>query len=266
MPDPVYTADNCKPAYQLRWSLALFPRAELPSADAWLTALKHGTETDGVRVLECHRRAADVWQFLLSTLPAVAPTQIIKSVKGRLQYLVRHTHPQTFRRNFSLTSLGDANRPAVEQYVSDQLGHHRMADPRIEHRLARYQLEFPEVDLARPVFSEHGRYVVNLHVVLVHAERWRDVKEESLDATRDMVLKAARQKGHRLSRLAILADHVHLALGVTYERAPEEIVLSYLNNLAYTHGMQPVYQFGYYVGTFGEYDMAAVRRAADTSG
>ncbi|HPM80844.1 MAG TPA: hypothetical protein PLF81_09095 [Candidatus Anammoximicrobium sp.] len=204
MSDPIYTPDNSTPAYQLRWSLALFPRAELPPADAWLAPLKQATETDGVRVLECHRRAADVWQFLLSTLPTVAPSQIIRSVKGRLQHLLQAAHPKAFRRNFSLTSLGDANRAAVEQYVSDQLGHHRTADPRIEARLAQYQLEFPDVDLSRPVFSDHGPYVVNLHLVIVHAERWRD--------------------------------------------------------LAYAHGMQPVYQFGYYIGTFGEYDMDAVRR------
>ncbi len=266
MPDPLYTADNCNPAYQLRWSLALFPHAELPAADAWLDTLKCGTETDCVRVLECHRRAANVWQFLLSTLPTVAPPQIIKSVKGRLQNLVRQTHPKAFQRNFSLTSVGDANRSAIEQYVSDQLGHHRMADPRIEARLARYQLAFPDVDLSRPVFSDHGRYVYNLHLVLVHVERWRQASEAFLDATRDTVLKAARQKGHRLSRLAILADHVHLTFGAPYERSPEEIALSYLNNLAYAHGMQPVYQFGYYVGTFGEYDMDAVRKEANADG
>lgn len=259
MPDPLYTRDNCNAAYQLRWSLALFPHAELPSADCWLDALKRGTETDGVRTLECHRRAADVWQFLLSSRPSVAPPPMIKSVKGRVQNLVRHTHPKAFRRNFSITSLGDANRKVVEQYVSDQLGHHRMADPRVEAQLARYQLEFPDVDLSRPVFSDHGRYLYNLHLVLVHAERWRCASETFLDTTRDAVLKAARQKGHRLSRLAILADHVHLSLGAPYERSPEEIALSYLKNLAYAHGMQPVYQFGYYAGTFGEYDMNAVR-------
>ena len=263
MPEPLYTPDNCHPAFQLRWSLALFPHAELPSADSWIDALKRGTETDGVRVLESHRRAFDVWQFLLTTQPTVAPPQIIKSVKGRLQNLVRHTHPKAFRRNFSLTSLGDANRTCIEQYVSDQLGHHQMADPRIQARLARYQLESPDVDLSQPVFSDHGRYVCNLHLVLVHAERWRDVRAEFLDATRDMVLKAARQKGHRLSRVAILADHLHLTFGAPYERSPQEIALSYLNNLAYAHGLRPVYQVGYYVGTFGEYDMNAVRSSRD---
>ena len=47
---------------------------------------------------------------------------------------------------------------------------------------------------------------------------------------------------------------------VTVAESPEEIALAYMNNLAFAHGMRPVYQFGYYVGTFGEYDMAAVRR------
>jgi hypothetical protein len=33
-----------------------------------------------------------------------------------------------------------------------------------------------------------------------------------------------------------------------------------LNCLAHIEGMKPVYQYGYYVGTFGEYDLDAVRR------
>jgi hypothetical protein len=36
--------------------------------------------------------------------------------------------------------------------------------------------------------------------------------------------------------------------------------LSYLNNLAFAHGMRPLYQFGFYLGTFGPFDMNAVRR------
>ncbi len=266
MLEPLYTPSNCKPAFQLRWSLALFPYAELPSPDSWIDGLKRGTEGDGVRVLEYRRRASDVWQFLVSTQPNVAPPQVIKSVKGRLQNLVRHTHPKAFRRNFSLSSLGDANRASVEQYVSDQLGHHRMADARIQARLARYQLAFSDADLSQPVFSDHGRYVYNLHLVFVLSERSSDVSVEFLDATRDMVLKVARKKGHELSHLAILADHLHMTLKAPYECSPQEIALSYLNNLAYAHGLRPVYQYGYFVGTFGEYDMNAVRRSGTSAG
>ena len=35
-------------------------------------------------------------------------------------------------------------------------------------------------------------------------------------------------------------------------------MLAFLNNLAFVHGMKPVFQFGAYVGTFGEYHQGAV--------
>jgi hypothetical protein len=74
-----------------------------------------------------------------------------------------------------------------------------------------------------------------------------------------MILKASRAKGHRLCRAGILADHVHLLLGCNLTEAPQEVALGYLNNLAYAQQMRPVYQFGFYVGTVGEYDLGAIR-------
>ncbi len=32
-----------------------------------------------------------------------------------------------------------------------------------------------------------------------------------------------------------------------------------MNNLAYAAGMKPIVPFGFYVGTFGEYDLGAMR-------
>jgi hypothetical protein len=61
-----------------------------------------------------------------------------------------------------------------------------------------------------------------------------------------------------LSRAGILADHIHLAIGCPIEVAPCDIALSFLNNLAFAHGMKPVFQFGAFVGTFGEYHQGAV--------
>jgi hypothetical protein len=75
-----------------------------------------------------------------------------------------------------------------------------------------------------------------------------------------MMNRAAHLKGHRLSRAAILPDHVHLLLGCNLTESPEEVALGYLNNLAFAQDMQRVYQLGYYVGTAGEYDLGAVRR------
>ena len=59
---------------------------------------------------------------------------------------------------------------------------------------------------------------------------------------------------HRISRVGLLADHVHLTLGCVIDQSPEEIALSYRNNCAYSIGMKPIFQFGYYTGTIGEYD------------
>lgn len=125
----------------------------------------------------------------------------------------------------------------------------------------KFQLHFPEVNLAEPQFSSHGRYLYNLHLVLIHDSRWREVREDRLAITRDLIVRAAAKKQHRLSRVAILPDHVHVTLGCRPDESPEEVALGYLNNLAYAHGMKLLFRYGYYVGTFGKYDMGAIRRA-----
>ena len=38
------------------------------------------------------------------------------------------------------------------------------------------------------------------------------------------------------------------------------VALAYMNNLAYAHGMQPLFYHSYYAGTFGTYDLDAIRR------
>jgi REP element-mobilizing transposase RayT len=256
--EPLYTPAIVKPAYQLRWSLALFAKRQLPSIESWLPKLKEVVERDAVRILEVQARPPDVWQYYLSTQPAIAPPQIVKSVKGRLQHLLRPTTPDAFRRNFSLAAVGDARREVVEDYVASQLGHHRMVDPRVQAKLERYQPQFPDVDLAERQISSHGTYVYSLHLVLVHDGRWNEIGDEQLDATRDMALRAARQKQHRLSRLSLLSDHLHLVAGVPFEQSPQDVALGYMNNLAFAQHMQAVFCPSYYVGTVGEYDTGAI--------
>ena len=51
-----------------------------------------------------------------------------------------------------------------------------------------------------------------------------------------------------------------MTMGCSLNESPEAVALAYLNNLAYAQGMKPVFCYSYYVGTFGEYDMDAVRR------
>ena len=83
MPVALYTAGNCRFAYQLNWSLSVFASAALPDKSLWLDPLKAATEGDGVRVLEHRMRGNSSHQFLLSTQPQISPSQAIRSVKGR---------------------------------------------------------------------------------------------------------------------------------------------------------------------------------------
>jgi len=260
MPDPIYTSDNCTPAYQLRWSLALFALVDLPPSSAWHKQLADAVEKDGVRLLEYQYRPPNSHLFLVSTTPSVRPQDIVKSVKGRLQHELQPEIPKAFRRHFSLGSLGNVRREVIERYVADQLGHHRMADESVQGLLREFQLTFPEVDLSKPQRSTHGRYVYNLHLALVHGERWCEVRRDRLETTRDMILKVARAKEHRLSRVSLFSDHLHLTLGCGYEESPEAVSLGYLNNVAFAHGMMELFSRGYYAGTFGEYDMGVIWR------
>jgi REP element-mobilizing transposase RayT len=257
---PIYTLDNCRPAYQLNWSLSIFWH-QPPSAAQWLKALQAATEPDGVRVLE-HRFVEDrMSQFLVSTKPAVSPHALVRTVKGRLQYLVRGERPKAFQRNYCLRSVGSVTREGVEKYVGAQAGHHSMADPRVQAMFQRNQFCNRHVDLSRPREGDHAIYWYNLHIVLVHTDRFREVSEERIAAARAMIVGVCGKQGYLLSHAGIVSDHVHFTLGGVPSQSPGEIAVRFMNNLAYREGMKGVFEFGYYVGTFGEYDLGAIPRA-----
>jgi REP element-mobilizing transposase RayT len=256
---PLYIPGSCNAAYQLRWSLALFPSQRMPPCDEWLEPLRLATERDDVRILEYHELTNSV-VFLLSTVPATKPPAIVKSVKGRLTHALRDICTIDFRRNFRLTAVGDAKSAEVENYVARQLDHHRLASHVNQDVMREFTIRFDDVDLRSPVNSSHGQYVLALHVVLVHAARWRTAERAFLLRTQNAILTTARKKMHRISRLSLLPDHLHFTLKFTYEMSPQDVVLPYMKNIAFLHGMSPVLMESYYAGTIGPYDMNAVRR------
>ena len=256
--NPLYTSDNTRAAFELNWGLTLFWRDAPLTEDLWLSDLQDATEGDGVRVIKHQITTNEASQFFVSTKPHVSPSELIRSVKGRLQNLIRHHAPKAFQRNYCVRSIGSATREVVENYVADQLGHHRMADPDVRQRLAKFQKIYPDVDLSRLCYSAHGMYWYNLHVVLVNQERWMEIREDVLTKLTSVIERAAAKHGCRLSRLGLVPDHIHMTMGCPIDKSPQEIALGYLNDCAYACGMKPVYRFGYYVGTFGEYDRGAV--------
>jgi REP element-mobilizing transposase RayT len=254
---PIYTREDCHFSCPLQWGLTVFWR-QPESDDSWYDELATAIEPDGIRMLSHRFSESDMSQFAISALPHVSPLLVVQRVKGRLQHLIRERLPKAFHGNYAIRSVGNVTRETVEAYVADQLGHHQMADPRVQDRLGRYQIRCPDVDLRQPERTSHGTYWYNLHLVLVHRERWTEVREDVLQKAHDMILRSCEAKGYRLSRAGILADHVHLLLGCPIEVAPDEVALGFLNNLAYAHGMKPIYQYGGFVGTVGEYTTKAM--------
>jgi REP element-mobilizing transposase RayT len=252
--DPIYTRENCRLAYKLNWSLSVFWHDPAPP-EGWLAGLQQVTERDGIRLLRYRLKEPHTGQFLLSTKPGVCPVDMVRCVKGRLQYLVRSTQPKAFRRNYSFRSIGSARREVIEEYVATQHAHHPMADPQTQKLLERFSIARPEVDLSKPRTSGHSSFWYDLHVVLVNDGRFRETDVEMLERMRQMIARVADQREHLLSRAAILADHIHLALGCKPAEAPYDVALCYMNNLAFACGMRAVFRFSAYVGTFGEYDV-----------
>lgn len=260
MPDAIYNSENCRIAWQLRWSLTSFTNVRLPDSDQWREQLGEAIDPDGVRVLEL-QVADGAAQFLLSTRPEVCPAAVIRSVKGRLQYLLRDTIPKLWRRHYSITSVGDANNETLQGYVARQVQRHPMADVRGEERLNEVQFHDTRVNLETARASAHGRFIHNLHIVIENADHLLDTREELLRATRQMAESVCTKKGWLLSRLGIVGNHLHVLVGCGVDDVPRDVALSLMNNLAYAQGMKRVYENSFYLGSFGPYDQQAIRRA-----
>ncbi len=258
---PIYTVKNCISSYKLYWTLAIFWRDTSITAEHWLENLKLLTEKDGVRILEYRLKKETTSQFLISACPELSPSEIIRSIKGRLQHIIRAKAPKAFRGNYSVKSVGSAKLNVVKRYLDSQLDHHRIADAKVQIKFDKYQVDNQNVDLKVPRYSTHGEFIYNLHLVLVHEERWREIRDDRLTKSLNMIQRTAQKKGHFLSKARLLPDHIHVMLGCYITESPMDVALGYMNNISYGHEMKPIFQYSFYVGTIGEYDLGAIRQA-----
>lgn len=263
-PQPIYSADQCAVAWQLNWAVSLFANAALPDIHPAVETVRPLLEDDGVRILEYRTPSSKVVEFLLSTKPPVAPARLLQVLKGRLQHAVRAVAPKVFRRNYRLESVGSAQARIVESYVSKQVERHPSADTQAVERLRAFQICPPDVDRSRIRYTAHGEFLYNLHVVLEHAGDWHNTREGFLRRTERTILGVCDKHLLLLSRAGIVSNHLHLALGCNIGQSPTEVALCFLNNLAYAHGQVAIYKFGFYVGTYGNFDLGALRKARGT--
>jgi REP element-mobilizing transposase RayT len=258
MVEPLYRSDNCQVAYQLNWSLSVFLSEDGIVLQQTIENLRPFWEVDGVRVLEFVQSRADLLQFFVSSLPSVAPSEIVRRIKGRLQHAVRGTPTIKFRRNYQMNSLGSASAEVLDRYVQNQPAHHPMAQERVQSMFEELQFHDASIDLAAPRTNAHGRFVVSLHLVVESEGGWRNVRRETLEKYVHSIRKSCEKHRWLLSRAGVLANHIHVLLGADVTDCPESVALSLMNNLAFSQSMKPIFKFSYYIGTFGPYDRGAI--------
>ena len=93
-PQPLYSADNVHPAYELRYSWTGWPACPpLPVNDSPLMDLGPLWEGDGMRLLEqCW--SEEMVQLTFSAQPDVSPVFLAGRAKGRLQHALTKTSPK----------------------------------------------------------------------------------------------------------------------------------------------------------------------------
>lgn len=261
-PQPLYEPNSVTPCYKLRYGWVGWPSSgsEFPKdMERLLSTPAGGWEQDGLRLLETSFSAACVL-MTFSVKPEVSPVFFTARVKGRLQHALAGAGLRVkFSRKLAMQSIGENHREDVEAYIANQVAREPWADPRVMQVLAPFTVTNTQVDLSGPTETTSGRYWYNLHLVLVTEERWRNSEVSWLAKIRDQSFRIAEKKGYGISRLSVMPDHLHLSLRGNIEHSPEEVASAFQNNLAYILGQVRVWRATYYVGTFGEYDMNAVR-------
>ena len=216
---------------------------------------------DNLKILDFIHHEPNVTQFFISSQSQSSPAEIIRSIKGRWQYLSRQTDPIEFRRNYRITSVGDAKCNVLNAYVAKQSAMHPMADFRAQTVLECLQYHDPEIDFNAIRRSSYGEYIHSLQIVIESDSGWHEIRQEVLEAYRRSIIASCRKHEWHLSRIGILSNHLHILLGAGIADSPQSVALSLLNNLAYSQGMKPIWRFSFYAGTFGPYDRGAIWNA-----
>jgi REP element-mobilizing transposase RayT len=187
-----------------------------------------------------------------------SPPGDLASPEAQFQTLsAKSTGNVRFSRKVGMRAIGENITDVVIRYVREQLAHVDLADPRYRATLVEQAIEDPALDLASPVETNSGRYWYNLHLVMVLAGRHRLGREDGALRLRPAGLDVAARTGCAVKALAIMPDHIHIALRGNIARSPVEIGVSFQNALADAAGCR-LFADRFYVGTFGEYGLRVV--------
>lgn len=195
------------------------------------------------------------------TSPHISPVDFCRKIKGRLSHQSRKNgNALTFSRAVSFRSLGYNSTEIVNQYVKNQIIKEDLADENYRERLKAYTLSECQRDLSWASSTHYGLYWYNIHLVIVAADRSiRISKDETFEKIKRTLPKIAKKHVCEIAHFAIVPDHIHVSLAANPKLSPFEIGLSFLNNLAYVLNIGVCWRNEFYVGTFSEYDLDALK-------
>ena len=121
---PRYTPENCSAAYQLNWSLSVFGRESLPSPACTIEELREAIANDHLKILEFKYNAPNIAQFFVSARPNSKPSDIVRLVKGRWQYLSRQFHDEQVDLTCVRRSSHGEFRCAMQVVIESESGWH----------------------------------------------------------------------------------------------------------------------------------------------
>jgi Transposase IS200 like len=224
----------------------------LLAAEPDFTALDQLWAGDGLRRLT-HRWQPHLAQMTFEVAPSVAPVLFAARVKGRLDHSMRKAGANAgFSRKVGVRAIGANTDGVVQRYLSLQQVRCDLADPAYRSTLEEFSREYPDVRLDRPSETNSGRYWFNLHIVAVTNERWRMGREDMLPKFARAVGRWATGEGAGVRALAVMPDHIHLALSARPERSPQEVAESLFPALNSMAGCR-LFSDKIYVGTFSAY-------------
>ena len=209
-------------------------------------------ERDGLRRLGT-RWTGTLAQMTFEVGPGISPLFFASRVKGRLDHALRKAGtPTAWSRKIGFRVLGENTESVVEGYLRQQQIRAELADPAYRRTLAEFSAEFPSVRLEDPAETNSGRYWYNLHLVAVTNDRWRMGREDYLPILSKAIPGWAVEEGAALRSMALMPDHLHLALRGDPARTPGEIAASLYRALNHSARCR-LFSDRVYVGTFSSY-------------
>ena len=258
---PVYIAHNLKLVHSLSYgwsgwpSIGKFP--DQPDEDM-LLVLSEKWQQDGLCVIT-YKWTSEEIQVAVKASPEIAPADISRLIKGRLDHALRQTGPPVkFSRKVTLRSLGSNTSDIVVNYVKNQLEHVILADPKYRDMLEKNTIENDDIDLEKPSETKCGRYWYNLHLVFVTSGRYRSNGKLTLQNMRENTLEVSKNTQCQVKTFSLMPDHIHIALRGNIDMSPQDIGLAFQNGLADAMGNFRYWQTNFYAGTFSEYNLRAI--------